>query len=460
MYFKLTYRQSSDKRQVDDFFLCGAQKLDIGQTKCCELRLPESSEFEPVVFATILCKQDGKGYSIIKRTDFQELQINGKRLNICQSLKDGDLISFVIDGQTISLLFSMYNDGEYSASMGVVYKKNKSNRKIQYGIATIAFLALLISALSMYFRRDYHILRHENLDVYDASIYHIHVDSVYLVHDSIINGKLEEQVLEAVALDRQVAGTCFLTCDSLFVTARHCVEPWINDEDWNGISYDDKMSPAVRLATMAETRNMLSGEERYRVKAHCMISKGLEQYEYYSTDFHFNKSRDQVVCLGTDQHPIYWRTIMPLASRRDLELGDFAYVESKGLKGNLQLADMKDMKAFRRQPDKDIVAIGFPLNDNQEENICSKVFGNSQNVEFTKDNSEIVGCIQMSAPINPGNSGGPVLAKIKDRIFVIGIVSKADGQATQGTFWVVPSTEIVSLKQRGGKIIDTLIFRR
>lgn len=460
MYFKLTYRQSSDKRQVGDFFLCGAQKLDIGQTKCCELRLPESSEFEPVVFATILCKQDGKGYSIIKRTDFQELQINGKRLNICQSLKDGDLISFVIDGQTISLLFSMYNDGEYSASMGVVYKKNKSNRKIQYGIATIAFLALLISALSMYFRRDYHILRHENLDVYDASIYHIHVDSVYLVHDSIINGKLEEQVLEAVALDRQVAGTCFLTCDSLFVTARHCVEPWINDEDWNGISYDDKMSPAVRLATMAETRNMLSGEERYRVKAHCMISKGLEQYEYYSTDFHFNKSRDQVVCLGTDQHPIYWRTIMPLASRRDLELGDFAYVESKGLKGNLQLADMKDMKAFRRQPDKDIVAIGFPLNDNQEENICSKVFGNSQNVEFTKDNSEIVGCIQMSAPINPGNSGGPVLAKIKDRIFVIGIVSKADGQATQGTFWVVPSTEIVSLKQCGGKIIDTLIFRR
>ena len=211
---------------------------------------------------------------------------------------------------------------------------------------------------------------------------------------------------------------------------------------------------------MAETRYLLSGEERYSVKAHCMISKGLEQYEYYSTDFHFNKSRDQVVCLGTDQHPIYWRTIMPLASRRDMELGDFAYVESKGLKGNLQLADMKDMKVFRRQPDKDIVAIGFPLNDNQDESICVKVFGNSQNVEFTKDDSEIAGCIQMSAPINPGNSGGPVLAKIKDRILVVGIVSKADGQATQGTFWVVPSTEIVSLKQRGGKIINTLTFRR
>ena len=66
----------------------------------------------------------------------------------------------------------------------------------------------------------------------------------------------------------------------------------------------------------------------------------------------------------------------------------------------------------------------------------------------------------MSAPINPGNSGGPVLAKIKDRILVVGIVSKADGQATQGTFWVVPSTEILSLKHRGGNMMDTLIFRR
>lgn len=460
MYYKLTYHNSVDKKQVGDFFLCGAQKLDIGQTNCCELRLPESSDFEPVVFATILCKQEGKGYFIIRRTDFHELQINGKRLNICQSLKDGDLISFVVDGKIISLLFSMYNDGEYSASMGVVYKKYKPNRKIQYGIAGIAFLALLISALSMCFRKDYHILRHENIDAYDASIYHIHVDSVYLLQDSIINGKVEEQMLEAIALDRQVAGTCFLTCDSLFVTARHCVEPWINDEDWNGISYDDKMSPAVRLATMAETRNMMLGEEKYKVKAHCIISKGLELYEYYSTDFHFNKSRDQVVCLGTDQHPIYWRTIVPLASRRDMELGDFAYVESKGLKGNLQLADMKDIKAFMKQADKDIVAIGFPLNDNQEEGICAKAFGNSQNVELVKNDSEIAGCIQMSAPINPGNSGGPVLAKIQDRILVIGIVSKADGQATQGTFWAVPSTEIVSLKQRGGKIIETLKFRR
>jgi len=460
MYYKLTYRSSTKKSQVGDFLLSGVKSLDIGQTNSCGLRLPESSECEPAVFATILRQQDDRGWVIIRRTDCHEVTVNGKELRICHSLKDGDVIAFSFDGQVISFVISLYNDGEYSSSMGVVYKKNKANRKFQLAIAAVAVIALVVASLSMLIRKDDHILRHENIDLFDASVYHIEVDSVYLIQDTLTNGYSSERVLEAIALDRHVVGTCFLTEDSLFVTARHCVEPWISDDSWNGISYDNEMSPAVRLAAMAETRNKILGQEKYRVKAHCIVSKDLEQYEYYSTDFHFNRTRDQVVCLGTDAHPIYWRTIIPLASKRDMELGDFAYVESDGLKGNLHLANMTDLKAFTKQADKDIVVIGFPVNDNHEEGICTKVFGNSQNVEFTSDNTEISGCIQMSAPINPGNSGGPVLAKVNGRVMVVGIVSKADEQATQGTFWAVPTTEVIYLKQHGGTINNPLIFRR
>lgn len=60
MYYKLTYHNSVDKKQVGDFFLCGAQKLDIGQTNCCELRLPESSDFEPVVLQPFCANKKGK----------------------------------------------------------------------------------------------------------------------------------------------------------------------------------------------------------------------------------------------------------------------------------------------------------------------------------------------------------------------------------------------------------------
>ncbi len=460
MYYQLTYRSSIDKKQVGDFYLCGEKPMDIGQTNSCDIRLPESMAFESVVFATILPKQDKMGWLIIKRTDFHEVFVNGNQLRVCQPLEDGDLISFRIDEQVTSFEVSLHDDGEYSAATGVVYKKNKSSRKAQYLIAGVALMALLIAAFSVFMRKDENILRHANLDRFDASVYHIRVDSVYLIQDSLVNGEHVEHVLEAVALEQSMSGTCFLTEDSLFVTARHCVEPWITDEDWKGISYDDKISPAVRLATIAETRNKELGEERYSVKAHCIISKKMEQYEFYSSDFQYNKTRDQVVCLGTDKQPIYWRTIMPLASKRDMELGDFAYVKSGGLKGNLKLADMEDMKHFDEQHDKDIVVIGFPVNDNHEDDICVKVFGNSQHIDFKGKKQKIAGCIQMTAPINPGNSGGPILARIGGEPKVIGIVSKADGQASQGTFWAVPVTEVRYLQQHGGMIMDSLMFRR
>lgn len=460
MYYQLTYRSSIDKKQVGDIYLCGAKLMDIGQTNSCDIRLPESTTFESVVFATILPKQDKTGWLIVKRTDCHEVLVNGKPLRVCQPLEDGDLISFGIDEQVTSFEVSLHDDGEYSAATGVVYKKNKLSRKAQYLIAGIALVALLIASFSVFMRKDENILRHANLDRFDASVYYVRVDSVYLVQDSLVGGEHTEHVLEAVALEQSMSGTCFLTDDSLFVTARHCVEPWITDEDWKGISYDDKISPAVRLATIAETRNKELGEERYSVKAHCIISKKMEQYEFYSSDFQYNKTRDQVVCLGTDKQPIYWRTIMPLASKRDMELGDFAYVKSGGLKGNLKLADMEDMRLFDEQHDKDIVVIGFPVNDNHEDDICVKVFGNSQHIDFKAQKTEIAGCIQMSAPINPGNSGGPILARVGGEPKVIGIVSKADGQASQGTFWAVPVTEVKYLQQHGGMMMDSLMFRR
>lgn len=460
MYYKLTYRSSIKKSQVGDFYLCGKNAMDIGQTNSCVVRLPESTDVESTVFATILPREQEEGWLIVRRTDAQEVKVNGKNLQISQALKDGDLISFVVDGQVTSFVLSIHTDGEYSSAMGIVYQTSKSHGRFLYMMIGIAILAFLVSALAFFQPRDSHILRHADLDAYDSSVYHIEVDSVFLLKDSVINGRLTKVVLEAVALDNQVAGTCFLTDDGLFVTARHCVEPWISDEDWNGVSYDSKMSPAVRLATMAETYNMVSGKNMYSVKSHGIISKKLEQYEFYSTDFHFNKSRDQVVCLGTDRNPIYWRTIMPLANRRDMELGDFAYLESKGLKGMFKLADIHDLKVFDKQADKDIVVVGYPVNDNHDEDICVKVFGNSQHLDFKKGQATIKGCIQMSAPVNPGNSGGPVLARIHDEVKVIGIVSKADAQATQGTFWAVPVTEINDLRQQGGVIKDSLIFRR
>ena len=69
--------------------------------------------------------------------------------------------------------------------------------------------------------------------------------------------------------------------------------------------------------------------------------------------------------------------------------------------------------------------------------------------------------MMMAAPVNRGNSGGPVLAYVGKRVMVIGIVSKADAQASQETFWAVPITEVEqSRKAEVYGEADTLIFRR
>lgn len=239
------------------------------------------------------------------------------------------------------------------------------------------------------------------------------------------------------------------------------MEPWITDEKWDGTGFDVKMPPAVRMAAEAETRNRTQGTDAYGVKARCVISNGLETFYLYSTDFRFNKTRDKVLRLGTEKEPIYWRTIMPLANRRDMELGDFAYVEAEGgITGNLELASLEDLKRFDRQADKEIAVIGFPVNDNNADELCVKVYGNSQHLEFDGKGENLRGCIQMMAPVNPGNSGGPVVARTGNRIKVIGIVSKADGMARQGVFWAVPVTEVHLLRAHGGLMDDSITYRR
>ena len=175
-----------------------------------------------------------------------------------------------------------------------------------------------------------------------------------------------------------------------------------------------------------------------------------------------NKSRDQVLRLGSDRNPIYWRTITPLASRRDMELGDFAYVKAPaGVVGILEAATMTDMLCFKTQSDKDIAVLGFPVSDHGVASRMSIVYGNCQQFDFDSVDDTRRGCMMMTAPVNRGNSGGPVLAYVGKRVMVIGIVSKADAQASQETFWAVPITEVEqSRKAEVDGEADTLIYRR
>ena len=468
MYYRLNYIASSVKNRKGDCFMNGTKPLSIGQGVNCDIQLPDSDLYEPQVFASVLYSESGDGWLIIRRSDCCHIMINGKELTIAQSLGNGDVISFLDDAVDEVFRFEMFDDGDYDGNSGFVYKKHKSNRLVVAMTIIMSVLALGIAAYSIVFSNQKDLHRYD-WGQYKSSVYQITVDSVCLICDSIVDGTRQSVVVEETDLEQAFVGTAFLcldhdTGDTLLVTARHCVEPWINDEKWDGISDKSKMSPEVRLATMAENGNRYAGYDKYVLRAHCILSRGLERHEYYSTDFFMNKSRDLVMRLGTPEKPIYWRTIIPIAKRRDMELGDFAYSKVKGMnlaKGNalISLAKWDEIVSFTKSNDKDIAVMGFPLNDNDANN-ATVVYGNYMELEINDSISVPNGCLKLSALINRGNSGGPVFARIGNEIKVIGIVSKADGRAEQGLFWSVPITEVTNLHSQGDTIEDTEIFRR
>lgn len=452
MYYRLTYRNTTLRHHSGDSILCGRQPLHIGQTQECKAELPQSDSVVPSIYATILPDKENDGWYIVRRTDSSPVAVNGRPLQAAAPLHNGDKLSFTVDNHDIQMVFNICSNGDYSDSLGIVVRKH-SRLPLLLACAVVLIIAA-VAVIMMTTTRRAEPLSHEDFDRYSSSLYRITVDKVYLTFDTTINGEPDFRTICDDVLTTPVAGSCFLTDDGRFVTARHCIEPWLADESWDGLSFETIKQPDVMLAAKAETYNRTQSDRHYTVRSHCIISNATERYEFFSTDFIIDRSRDQVVCLGTAEHPVYWRTIIPLANRHDMELGDYAYVDADGISGEIHLADKEDIMRFDSQKDREVAILGFPASDAGDINTMTSLFGNSQHLILRAD-STFAGCIPMSAPINKGNSGGPVMARVDGHIIAIGIVSKGDGRATQGTFWVVPTSELSKEIEE-----DTLIFRR
>ena len=460
MYYRLTHISGPRMAKSGQGLLGGDRPVLIGQLPNCDVQLPVSDIYEPQVFAVILPREEASGWLLVRRTDHFGITIDGEPLHTAAPLKDNAMMTFDNGGCTTKLGVKIYKNGSLD-DMGRVF----NSRATAFRHAAVWLTILLALSTLLFLPRLLHDgrqLKKVDMGQYEASLFRIAVDSIYLTMDTLVGGQWQERLLASGELSGSHVGTCFLTKEGYFVTARHCLEPWLDDDAWDGSALNSKTPIEIRLAAQAETWNRAEGANRYHVKSRCIISNEQENYEFYSTEFGMNKSRDQILRLGSDRNPIYWRTITPLASRRDMELGDFAYVKAPtGVAGSLEAATMTDMLRFKTQGDKDIAVLGFPVSDHGVASHMSIVYGNCQQFDFDSVDDTRRGCMMMTAPVNRGNSGGPVLAYVGKRVMVIGIVSKADAQASQETFWAVPITEVEqSRKAEVDGEADTLIFRR
>ena len=449
MYYRLTYIASSNKERLGDFVQNGNKPLNIGQGVSCNVQLPESEMYEPQVYATILQKEDDDCWYLVRRTDCHHVTINGADVSTAQILQSGDKVSFSDETIHAELLFETFDDGEYDANSGIVYKKHKSNIRSYVAVLVGALLFVAGMVWWMIATGSQKSIRQMDMSIYSQDVYRLTVDALYLVCEYEADGRQCRDTIEAVSLEKYAVGSAFLTKEGLLVTARHCLEPWLDDVEWDGSDDFNKMSPEVRLAVKAVTGNELEEGKHYSVLSHFILSNGVDRYELSSENFHMDISRDLVIRLGSFEHPLYWRSIIPVANRRDMELGDLALLKIDSLQGHskISLASAQEMEALGRKGNgREIEVIGYPVDDNGTEEV-KIVPGSVMSLKHDADERQrIDGCMPLSAEINPGNSGGPVFAMIDGEVKVIGIVSKVDSHADRGVFWAVPVTEVYHLQ--------------
>lgn len=414
--------------------------LRIGQTDCCEMKLHNNSKYEDAEIAVIEPCGDNRGWKLVRLSPYKEheVRVNGVTIDYVCFLKDGDRIA--IEGQKQDLLFRVYDDGLYTSNGIVMAAKNKASRPLMIWMLLLTAV-IAVFAIRYYYTRP---ITPAMMDKARQSVYQIRVDSVKLLSYN------EGQTTVLGACAENTAGLAFLTDDSLFVTARHCIEPWLNVNDTVSMDLERETMPLpVRWALMAETANQSDTGEKLEVVSVCSVYQMQPEYKFLfrveSSDFMMDKSRDHIVEYGDYNHQYFWRSISWRPRRVDMMMGDIAFMRVTSdmplnPKGTIRLAGKKEFSRLTGLSKTVISAMGCPkvgvgkAEMEYSEGVLKK------RIQLGEDGyPEYV--ISHDGGILQGYSGSPVLTKIGFKWYAIGVVSVTD-KYVKTRFYAVPVTEI------------------
>ena len=450
-YYSLRFERSDALHHAGERLLNADNLLHIGQTQACEVRLSNDSQYEDAELAVIEKRTDEKGWKLICLSPYKEheVRINGTPVNHVHFLNDGDRIAF--EGQRQELLFNIHEDEQYNTNKIVAVGKDAS-RMLSIWMTVITLSLLSIGAYLLYSRP----VTSGMIAEAKVSVFKIKVDSVML---RVTRGD-STFTKSKVEVDN-VFGTAFLSTDRQLVTARHCIEPWLNiaddiELDTLAVGTPDYVKMALEAVTNNVIADYMGDNARWEVVSHCSLRKP-EQGDSVlltvkSTDFIFDDSRDEIVECGDFEHQYFWRSITVRPRRIDMMLGDIAYLPCNDLltsyKGTIRLATRKEMKEICQKPNQPIAILGRTTTDTGNKQIQSpdaKLSGTLEDKSFDDEGFPNV-VIAQKGSIEPGFSGGPIIARVGLWGWrVIGVVSVKDSH-DKDRFYSVPITEIERMK--------------
>jgi pSer/pThr/pTyr-binding forkhead associated (FHA) protein len=205
----------------------------------------------------------------------------------------------------------------------------------------------------------------------------------------------------------QSQGTGFLIEDGRFVTARHCVEPWLFNMGTLQIAY-----------ALANSSN---GIIKIYATIRATNCKG-EQLKFTDKDFKVDKSGDKEIDVPYELNGENVTLKGGLAFSSTETLGnDWAYTITS------QHGNIKDGKSISSSLKAGTTAhlLGFPkgLGIGDGKTIVDPIYNK---LSVTRDGLNESRCIMINQGVDHGNSGGPIFVKSGKELIVIGIVSRGD----------------------------------
>lgn len=446
-YYSIRFLEGNAFHSKNDVLNTSDKTLNIGEYADCPIRYEASDEFEPEYYATIIKNEDGDGWRIVRRSQFVDVEIAGNGgFGYVHQLKDGDIISF--GDSKMSLQFNSHQEGEYSeAGIKIVHQ---SNHRLLYAIAAIVVIVAAGVGYLLYDRWNQSDL-HQDVKAYSSSVYIIMTDSVQLV--KVYDGKEEliRKTKDLAYTGQREIGTAFLTTDGKLITARHCIEFWLNTKigkihHMAKLDDDDIVKWAIEAETYMDSRDD-DNDTTMVVKTYCSVYDPDNIYSplfaFHSLEqcVHINRAHDIITTVPDISGNYSWRTIIPRNNDRQAELGDIAYIDVNE-KGEIELANSEQISTISEGTA--IVFLGFPQNGigdralmYEDGNITREVASGSINQN-----------LYVKGEINPGFSGGPVMARIGKQIVAIGVTSRVDSISNGVYKWVVPVSEIAVMNER------------
>lgn len=449
-YYSLRFEHDDAFHKAGGRIFNADNTLYIGQTEACDIRLGNESQYEDAVIAVIEKRSDDKGWKLISVSPYKEheVRVNGTPINTLHFLSNGDRIAFA--GQRQELTFNIREDGMYT-SKGIVAIGKRNNRPV---IAWLVVISLALVGFALH-QLNTGSMSQRMIKSAMQSVYQIKVDSIQLMAhygDSTV-------VRHTVHLHDEY-GTAFLTTDGSLVTARHCIEPWLNLPEETHMDTSCSGTPLhIRMALEAVTRNIIAESEddstRWEMVSYCSLRKPEVNDSILlcvtSTEFVMNDSRDQILEFGDFKHQYFWRSIKVRPHRTDMMLGDIAFLPNANSllhrNGTIKMASKERVTKLCRKVNRDLIIVGrttSDMGDKQLQSSKAQLIHQIAEANCRDGFPDIV--IVHNGNISQGFSGGPVMTRFG--LFdwcVIGVVSVTD-QNIDNWYYSVPISEIERIR--------------